>query len=179
MDSDDISRADRCERQMKEMDRTGCAIISGTLQEFVNEPGDTDTLRVLPETAEEIRAFSKKRNPFNHPCVMYQKGAVLSAGNYQDFPGFEDYYLWMRMLKKGYRGYNIREVILDMRTGNGMYQRRGGKQYLLWLLRFQKTLLDEKMISRMQFYKNCMVRISVSLAPNGLREAFYRNFLRK
>ena len=71
--------------------------------------------------------YAKKRNPFNHPCMMFRREAVLHAGNYQDFPGFEDYYLWVRMLRKGCKGYNVQEVILDMRTGNGMYDRRGGK----------------------------------------------------
>ena len=49
---------------------------------------------------------------------MFRREAVLHAGNYQDFPGFEDYYLWVRMLRKGCKGYNVQEVILDMRTGN-------------------------------------------------------------
>ncbi len=76
-----------------------------------------DRLRVLPRTSEEILQYAKKRNPFNHPCMMFRREAVLHAGNYQDFPGFEDYYLWVRMLRKGCKGYNVQEVILDMRTG--------------------------------------------------------------
>ena len=41
-------------------------------------------------------------------------------------PLFEDYDLWARMLKLGYRGYNIQEPLLYMRAGNGMYARRRG-----------------------------------------------------
>ena len=107
-------------------------LVSGTLQEFSRKPGDMDRLRVLPRTSEEILQYAKKRNPFNHPCMMFRREAVLHAGNYQDFPGFEDYYLWVRMLRKGCKGYNVQEVILDMRTGNGMYDRRGGREYLHW-----------------------------------------------
>ena len=36
--------------------------------------------------------FAKKRNPFNHPCVMYKKMAVEAAGSYKDFYLLEDYY---------------------------------------------------------------------------------------
>ena len=152
--------------------------MSGTLQEFVREPGDMDRLRVLPRTSEEILQYAKKRNPFNHPCVMFRKESVLRVGSYQDFPGFEDYYLWVRMLRKGCKGYNVQEVILDMRTGNGMYDRRGGSRYLVWALRFQKYLYSRHFISTGRFLKNCIVRTAVGIVPGSVREKFYHIFLR-
>ena len=109
---------------------------------------------------------------------MFRKAAVIQAGNYQDFPGFEDYYLWVRMLQKGYQGYNIQETVLDMRTGNGMYNRRGGKNYLVWVVRFQKCLLKKGFIDRGRFLKNCAVRLTVGMIPGNAREKFYHIFLR-
>ena len=178
MDSDDISRPDRCERQFRIIERDGYDLVSGTLQEFTSKPGDMDRLRVLPRTSEEILQYAKKRNPFNHPCMMFRKESVLHAGNYQDFPGFEDYYLWIRMLRKGCKGYNVQEVILDMRTGNGMYDRRGGKEYLHWVLRFQRYLYRRNFITRKEYIKNCLVRTGVGMIPGGAREKFYHIFLR-
>lgn len=178
MDSDDISRPDRCERQFRIIERDGYDLVSGTLQEFSQKPGDMDRLRVLPRTSEEILQYAKKRNPFNHPCMMFRREAVLHAGNYQDFPGFEDYYLWVRMLRKGCKGYNVQEVILDMRTGNGMYDRRGGREYLHWVLRFQRYLYCKKFITRKEYIKNCLVRTTVGMIPGGAREKFYHLFLR-
>ncbi len=178
MDSDDISRPDRCEKQFRILEKDGYSIVSGTLQEFAETPGDLQRFRILPRTPEEIRDYAKKRNPFNHPCVMYRREAVLKAGNYQDFPGFEDYCLWVRMLINGAEGYNIQEPVLDMRTGNGMYSRRGGLSYLRWLLRFQRFLLDKKFITKGRYIKNCVVRTMVSIVPGGLRETFYELFLR-
>lgn len=178
MDSDDISRPDRCEKQFRILEKDGYSIVSGTLQEFAETPGDLQRFRILPRTPEEIRDYAKKRNPFNHPCVMYRKEEVLKAGNYQDFPGFEDYCLWVRMLINGAEGYNIQEPVLDMRTGNGMYSRRGGLSYLRWLLRFQRFLLDKKFITKGRYIKNCVVRTMVSIVPGGLRETFYELFLR-
>ena len=175
MDSDDISRPDRCERQFRIIERDGYDLVSGTLQEFVREPGDMDRLRVLPRTSEEILQYAKKRNPFNHPCVMFRKESVLRVGSYQDFPGFEDYYLWIRMLRKG---YNVQEVILDMRTGNGMYDRRGGRDYLYWVLRFQRYLYCKNFITKKEYIQNCLVRTTVGAIPGGAREKFYHVFLR-
>ena len=178
MDSDDISRPDRCERQFRIIERDGYDLVSGTLQEFVREPGDMDRLRVLPRTSEEIQQYAKKRNPFNHPCVMFRKESVLRVGSYQDFPGFEDYYLWIRMLRKGCKGYNVQEVILDMRTGNGMYDRRGGRDYLYWVLRFQRYLYCKNFITKKEYIQNCLVRTTVGAIPGGAREKFYHVFLR-
>ena len=178
MDSDDISRPDRCERQFRIIERDGYDLVSGTLQEFVREPGDMDRLRVLPRTSEEILQYAKKRNPFNHPCVMFRKESVLRVGSYQDFPGFEDYYLWIRMLRKGCNGYNVQEVILDMRTGNGMYDRRGGRDYLYWVLRFQRYLYCKNFITKKEYIQNCLVRTTVGAIPGGAREKFYHVFLR-
>lgn len=178
MDSDDISRPDRCQRQFQLLEQGDYAIVSGSLQEFVSEPGDMDRVRQLPRTSEEILKYAQKRNPFNHPCVMFRRSEVLRAGNYQDFPGFEDYYLWVRMLRKGCKGYNVQEVILDMRTGNGMYDRRGGSRYLVWVLRFQKYLYSRHFISTGRFLKNCIVRTVVGIVPGSVREKFYHIFLR-
>lgn len=83
------------------------SICSGIVEEFTNDPNIVDTQRILPETNDEIVKFAKKRNPFNHPCVMYKKSVVEDVGSYQDFYLLEDYYLWLRMLMSGYQGYNI------------------------------------------------------------------------
>lgn len=179
MDSDDISRPDRCRLQMEVMSKGGYDIVGGSLLEFENVPGDTQRMRVLPETPEEILEFAQKRNPFNHPCVMFRREAVQKAGGYQDFPGFEDYYLWIRMLKNGCRGWNIQEIILDMRIGNGMYARRGGRAYVKNLINFQKYLRQEKIIGTGRFIWNCSCRALVAAVPGNLRSRLYYCFLRK
>ena len=86
--------------------------------EFSKNPETINCKRVLPEKNKEIIEFAKKRNPFNHPCVMYKKSAVEAVGSYQHFYLLEDYYLWIRMLMAGYEGYNIQEPLLYMRAAS-------------------------------------------------------------
>ncbi len=179
MDSDDVSRPYRCELQMKKLESGDYAIVGGTLQEFREWPGDTGRYRRTPETPGEIRKFIKRRTPFNHAAVMYRKAAVVRAGNYLAFQGFEDYCLWVRMLKLGYEGYNLPETVLDVRIGNGMTSRRGGIAYLRSIIDFQKFLKDEGVIGTGVFIQNCLLRCGVGLMPGTLREKFYRIFLRK
>ena len=130
MDSDDIAYPDRCEKQLSVFDEhPEVGICSGIVEEFTTDPNTVDAKRVPPETNVEIVEFAKKRNPFNHPCVMYRKSVVKAVGSYQDFYLLEDYYLWLRMLMAGYQGYNIQEPLLHMRAGSEMYKRRAGWKY--------------------------------------------------
>ena len=123
------------------------SICSGIVEEFTTDPNTVDAKRVPPETNAEIVEFAKKRNPFNHPCVMYRKSAVEAAGGYQDFYLLEDYYLWIRMLEKGFIGYNIQTPILWMRAGSDMYKRRGGWKYVESQIKLFRYMKDVGFIS--------------------------------
>ena len=86
MDSDDIAYPDRCEKQIAVFnEHPEVSICSGIVEEFTTDPSVIDARRVPPETNDEIVEFSKKRCPFNHPCVMYKRSAVEAVGSYQDF----------------------------------------------------------------------------------------------
>lgn len=128
MDSDDISRPDRCEKQLGVFTtHPEVSICSGTILEFRDDVNTITGRRELPQNDKDIRSFSRKRNPFNHPAVMFKRSAVESAGGYDEtFHLFEDYYLWIRMLQNGAVGYNIKEPLLYMRTPEDLYMRRGG-----------------------------------------------------
>ncbi|MBQ8835048.1 MAG: glycosyltransferase [Oscillospiraceae bacterium] len=142
MDSDDISLPHRCQRQADFFAaHPELHILSGTVLEFTDHTDNITGMRLLPSGDRNIRRFSRKRSPFNHPAVMYRKSAVAAAGGYrEDHPLFEDYDLWVRMLCAGFRGENLREPLLFMRAGPGMYRRRGGMRYARNLLRFHREL---------------------------------------
>lgn len=180
MDSDDIAYTDRCERQVKLfLEKPEISICSGIVEEFTDTLEQVEARRVPPETNREIREFAKKRNPFNHPCVMYKKSAVESVGSYQDFYLLEDYYLWIRMLMAGYQGYNIQEPLLRMRAGSDMYKRRAGIKYARSQVALFKYMREKKFISAAALVKSCLIRGGSSLAPNWLRKAAFQIALRK
>lgn len=180
MDSDDISRPDRCERQLRVFaDNPEVSICSGIVEEFSSSPEIVEARRVPPEKNDEIVAFAKKRNPFNHPCVMYKKSAVEASGGYQDFYLLEDYYLWIRMLMAGYQGYNLQEPLLWMRAGSEMYKRRAGWKYAKTQARLFRFMKEQGFIDSAQFIKSCVIRSGSSLAPNWLREIMFKTVLRK
>lgn len=179
MDSDDISRPDRCERELKVFtDHPEVDIVSGTIEEFITSPDEVYSRRVLPETNDEIVEFAKKRNPFNHPAVMYRKSAVEAAGGYKDFYLLEDYFLWIRMIPNDCRGYNIQSPVLWMRAGSDLYKRRGGWEYVKSEKRLFSYMLAKGFITPSQYRSAMFSRAAGALIPNWVRTILYRRMLR-
>lgn len=179
MDTDDIMLSNRIEDEYQQfLKNPKLDIVGSNIDEFSGLMTNILGSRIVPETDEEIRNFSKRRNPFNHMTVMYKKKAVLDAGNYQPLPGFEDYYLWVRMLKNGCKGYNIQKSLILARTGEDMYKRRGGIHYLVPGLKARKQIYKAGLGSLPDFVFVSLVHICISLMPNGLRGWFYEKKLR-
>ena len=179
MDSDDIAFPDRCERQLAIFEKYAVDIVGGTVLEFDLIPSNVYARRVTPQTHDEILRFAEKRNPFNHPAVMFRKEVIIAAGNYQDIALFEDYHLWLRVLRNGGRCYNIPDPLVNMRAGESLYTRRGGVEY------FRKLCYFEREKRRLGFSRGLtgtalfLLRGAVSLAPKWIRRAIYRNMLRQ
>ena len=57
--------------------------------------------------------------------VLFKKSVILQVGGYQDLPGYEDYYLWLRVLNK-YDGKNLDIPLVYARIGNNLMKRRQG-----------------------------------------------------
>ena len=180
MDTDDISKPDRFEKQIAvfrkhpELDLVGAWI-----DEFEEDIHHVISTRKLPERHEDVMSYATRRNPVNHPVVMFRKSAVLAAGGYQHFPLFEDYFLWVRMLKNGAKFYNIQESLLYFRTTPNMFKRRGGWKYAMDEVRFQNVMRKMKMITWGRFLMNVAIRFPVRIMPNKLREVIYKKSLRK
>lgn len=179
MDSDDIAFPQRCERQLEEMERHGVKLISACVEEFETDPNKPYTRRILPQSYEQIMSFARRRNPMNHPCVMFSKAAVERAGGYKPFHLFEDYYLWVRMLAQGSRACNVGEPLLHMRAGVEMYDRRAGFTYVKSMWRF-RWYMKKTGFSRWSDFLICALgQTVVCLMPKGMRMRFYQTRLRK
>ncbi|WP_455780454.1 glycosyltransferase [Megasphaera elsdenii] len=179
MDSDDVSRPDRCERQLAVFrDHSEYSLVSGIVEEFSDTITNVSVRRIVPERQNDIIAFAKKRNPFNHPCIMYKKNDVEAAGGYQDFYLLEDYYLWIRMLQQGFIGYNLQEPLLWMRAGSDMYKRRGGWKYVQSQRNLFKYMAQTGFITGSQYQIQSMIRLIGAVVPNWLRAFLFKQILR-
>ncbi len=178
MDSDDFSKKDRIEKELKAMDETGADIVGTNIFEFSGDITRLTGERILPETDEKIREFAKNRSPFNHPSVVYRKSKVELVGGYGKFDYFEDYYLWITLLQNGCKGYNVQESLVLMRAGDDLYLRRGGKEYAKCVMAFKKHMLSVGYISRLNYLTQTAGRVVVAVMPNKFREKLYKKKLR-
>ncbi len=123
--------------------------------------------------------FPKEETRFNHMTVMYKKSDILEVGNYLPMSGFEDYYLWVRLLKKGKEAQNLSEHLVYARTGSDMYARRGGWQYFKSGLKGTQSNLSSRTGSFKDFFVSSSAHVVVSLMPNTLRGKFYEKFFKE
>lgn len=179
MDTDDIAKPDRFEKQMAYFEcYPDVDVIGAWIDEFEGDPSHIVSVRKVPEKTKDIYDFAKWRNPVNHPVVAFRKKAVLEAGGYLHFPLFEDYYLWVRLLTKGVKFYNIQESLLYFRLSSGLFKRRGGWKYAIREFDFQNSIRKIGFISTSEFMANVWIRLVTRLLPNAFRKRVYEKFLR-
>ena len=180
MDSDDIAKPERLAKEAAYLEQhPEIDIVGSWTEEFVDNPSQPNAIRKVPQNHEELVAFSRKRNPMNHPTVMFRKTAVEAAGSYRDCLLFEDYDLWIRMILNGARFHNLQESLLFFRISKDFYCRRGGWSYIQQEIRFQRSIRHMGHIGTMTMIHNIMLRTMLRMIPNYWREKSYYLLLRK
>lgn len=180
MDSDDVSSSTRFEEQLCFFEmHPETDIVGGDITEFIGEESNIVGTRSVPKSDKEIREYMKTRCAMNHVSVMYKKSAVQAAGGYQDWFWNEDYYLWIRMWLNNAVFANTGTILVNVRVGKEMYQRRGGKKYFESEKGLQDYMLKHGMIDKETYLKNVGKRLIVQkLLPNKLRGWIFRTFAR-
>ena len=176
MDADDISLADRFQKQLavfvKEKD---VDIVGGQITEFIDNPCNIVDKRVVPETDIEIKEYMKKRCPMNQVSVMFKKKFVDSVGGYIDWYCEEDYYLWIRMAQANAKFLNLKDTLVNVRIGDEMSSRRGGWKYFLSEARLQKYMLEQGIISVIRFLYNVAIRFGGEVVvPDNVRVKLFK-----
>lgn len=180
MDTDDIARSDRFEKQLQMfVDDSDLDICGSHIIEFEGDLSNVLSKRKVPLTHDEIAKYQKQRSAFNHMTVMYKKSTVLKAGNYEHCPLMEDDMLWIRMLQAGAKCANIDDYLVYARTGYAMIERRGGFSYYKKYKNGRKKILDTGYINKQDYYKTIGVQFIVALVPKKVRLFIFTKLLRK
>lgn len=179
MDTDDISVPNRFERQLEFMkSNPDVDIVGGNISEFVNDPTKIVNYRMVPQSHEDIVRYLKNRSPFNHPTVMFKKGALERVNSYESFYLFEDWYLWLKLYLAGAIFANMGQILVNMRI-SGQAKRRGGIKYYRSCVKLLKYMKENRVIGMGTYIKNRIVRFcGYVLLPNKMREWAYKKFLR-
>lgn len=124
MDSDDIACYDRCEKELKALKENKADIVGGYCNEFIGAISNIVSVRKVPCKHEEIVKYAKKRNPFNHPTIMFRKSMAVKCKGYSAMSRCEDYDFVVKMIITGAKCVNIPESLLYYRLTEDTYLRR-------------------------------------------------------
>ncbi len=181
MDADDISLPDRFEKQIAAFRNDNeIDVVGGNITEFIGDEENIVGKRTVPPSDAEIKEYLKTRCPMNLVTVMFKKSSVEDVGGFIDWYCEEDYYLWARMFLKNKKFANLSDVLVNVRVGEDMYKRRGGSKYFKSEAKFQKYLLDNKIITLGTYILNVTKRLIVQvLMPNSIRGFIFKKFARE
>jgi glycosyltransferase involved in cell wall biosynthesis len=180
MDTDDISKPERCEKQLYRFEIDSDLSICGTwIDEFIDDIDNPISTRKVPCEYKEIFEFGKRRSPFNHSTVMYKKSAVVSCDGYSNLRRNQDVDLFGRMLFQNYKALNIPESLLLFRTDDNLAKRRrsweNSKSYIQSISRLHglgySSLFDVLIVA--------IGQTAMLLLPIGIQKIVYKGLLRK
>ena len=179
MDSDDYSVETRFEKQIKAFEENPNLVMVGT--NILEKNTEFTALKTVPKKTEEIREFSKFRNPFNNPSSMMKKEYILKVGNYRKFRYLEDYDLTMRLIHDNPTKdfLNIQEPLVVMQTDDSSYLRRGGLLYVKTEFFLQVDFYKRGYLTKLELCRNIFVRNIVRVMPNSVRKLIYKKKMRE
>lgn len=181
VDTDDVNLPLRFELQQRYFSESPeISVLGGLLEEvYKNENGETSYLRGVPVDLNKVSQSARYRNPLNHPTVMFRKDHVLKSGNYKSLLWFEDYYLWARMIMKGYQLANINRVLVRTSADKNYFLRRGGLKYIKQELLLTSKFREIGFHNFLQTIRFIAVRFIFRVIPVNFRSWLYLQTLRR
>lgn len=128
MDTDDIAKKDRIEKQMKFVKcHPEYSIVSGNAN-FFDDNGIYKTTNRFGEIKSKDLV---KGTPFIHPTMIIKTEDIKSIGGYPIYRRVEDYAMAMEMYVHGYKGYIMKDVLIDYRMNADGYKKKKFKYRLV------------------------------------------------
>lgn len=178
-DSDDLSLPQRMTKTIEWFrEHPDTAIVGTQIYEYDHDEHYPFDIKQVPIDYEHIKKESVVRNPFNHMSVTFKKSVINKVGGYIDVPLFEDYYLWLRVIRAKYPVTNLEDVLVKAHVNREFAHKRGGMHYLKKELHFQNILVRDGFLNLPQYLCNVLIRGTIRLLPPDLLLVVYK-FLRK
>lgn len=177
MDGDDISHPERLEKQVEFLDSAPeYAIVSSDMELFDDEGiWGTTNAKEYPCSSDFV-----KGTPFCHaPCMVRREAYTAVCGYTEDkrLLRVEDYELWIKMYRAGFKGANLKEALYSMRDDRNAINRRKFRY------RINEAYVKILAVSRLGLpFWNCIYALrplAVGLLPGFLYEFLHKKRLKK
>ena len=180
MDSDDISLPERCEKQIEmfeadpDLDIVGCPV-----KEFIGTPEIIVGKRDVPLDNASINKFNRRRDPFNHPTVIYRKSKVLKYGPYGNYRKNQDTDLWIKLLSNNCKGANCPEYLLLFRFDEGTYRKRKSWLNTKCLIDIRRKAWRSGYSSFWDYTCVALAQLCIYIMPANFQKYVYERVLRR
>ena len=177
MDADDRCSPERFAIEAKELDENPDIAIVSTDMEHFDERG---TWGRQGHPDEPKPGDFVHGTPFNHAPCMVRREAYEAVGGYSEdlkYLRVEDYHLWVKMYRAGFRGRNIHQVLYQMRDDRDAYHRRKFT-YRINEARV-KALAVKELKLPVYNYAYALRPIAVGLLPAGIYDLLHKKRLKE
>lgn len=177
MDGDDRCDKERFAIEINVLEKEPEIAIVSTDMEFFDESGVWGKIS-HPEYP--VPEDFVKESPFCHAPCMVKREAYMKVKGYSvsdKLLRVEDYHLWIKMYKCGYRGKNIHKCLYQMRDDRNAYSRRSFKNRLNEY--YVKRLAIRNFRLKKWNYLLALRPIIVGLLPNCVYDKLHKGRLAK
>lgn len=181
MDSDDVCKSNRAEKQMSYLtDKPYIDILGSYIEEFKSADNTVIGVRQTPTTHEEIIKFAKRRAPFNNQTLVYKKEYAEKIGGYSnDLVRCEDYDFMVRMLMAGAKSANIPEVLVRYRVDKNNLKRRRNWKNTKSFFAVRKKIYKMGFSGFWDYVLPCAGQLLLFITPSCITGLIYKLMLRK
>lgn len=181
MDSDDVCKSNRAEKQMSYLtDKPYIDILGSYIEEFKSADNTVIGVRQTPTTHEEIVKFAKRRAPFNNQTLVYKKEYAEKIGGYSnDLVRCEDYDFMVRMLMAGAKSANIPEVLVRYRVDKNNLKRRRNWKNTKSFFAVRKKIYKMGFSGFWDYVLPCAGQLLLFITPICITGLIYKLMLRK
>jgi len=177
MDADDESLPERIRLQREFLEIHPEVDVVGALCREVDAQGILVQQKSLPSRHEDIVRLLSRRNPLNHPTVMFRRRAFDGGVRYRtDVGRMEDYFLWVDGALAGWQFANVQQALLNFTRDHDFFRRRSGFALAITEFRVRWTAMKRL---KMFTFQNCtwaMASFLLRMSPAWVQKQAYHFF---
>ena len=121
MDSDDISDLKRLEKQVEFLEKNNQYALVGSRANYMTEQGAYKTSQLDGEVKMDMLI---RFCPFFHPSILIKTDILKKVGKYDEYVRNEDYALYFKLYYMGYKGYVLKDILLNYRQDVNSFKRK-------------------------------------------------------
>ena len=173
MDGDDVCSNKRFQKEYDFLESHSEYAFVSCLMEIYDDNGIYNVInyKEIPNKYDLV-----KESQFCHAGCMIRKDALLKVNCYtidSKHCRVEDYDLWFKLYKNGYKGYNLQEVLYSMRDDRNAFKRRNINN------RLNEARIQSEVISNFNLsivnYIYPFITLLKCLVPNFIYTSIHKN----